>query len=55
MAGKSPPPSGQSREERLKQALKANMAKRKSQARARTQGKQAANTAEQTGKDKSDG
>ena len=34
--GKSPPRKAQTREERLKAALKANMAKRKAQARART-------------------
>jgi len=34
MSGK-PPPSSQAREDRLKAALKANMARRKAQARAR--------------------
>jgi len=33
--GKTPPRKAQTREERLKAALKANMAKRKAQARAR--------------------
>ncbi|WP_170222757.1 hypothetical protein [Marimonas lutisalis] len=39
MTGKSPPPKGtppkESRDDRLKAALKANMARRKAQARAR--------------------
>jgi hypothetical protein len=36
-SGNSSPKNGQSREDRLKAALKANMAKRKAQARARAE------------------
>lgn len=45
MSSKKPSPAGQTREDRLKAALKANMGRRKAQARARSQAK----TAEQVG------
>ncbi|MEL6619962.1 MAG: hypothetical protein AAFY39_05015 [Pseudomonadota bacterium] len=53
MAGKSPPkPKGAAdREDRLKAALKANLARRKAQARARGAG----GKAPEAGKDQSDG
>ena len=50
-SGKTPPGKGETREERLKAALKANMARRKAQARARAE-KQGAAAATPPGRDK---
>ncbi len=58
MAGKNPSKAPQTREDRLKAALKANMAKRKAQARARTAGDARDNGVQdktEAGKDKQDG
>ncbi|MFK7877021.1 MAG: hypothetical protein AB8B71_14760, partial [Paracoccaceae bacterium] len=55
MADKPTSPNLESREERLKAALKANMAKRKAQARARNAPAEQGLTKAQTGKDEQDG
>ena len=55
MASKTNGKDQQSREERLKAALKANMAKRKGQARARRAGGAVEGAEAKAGKDKADG
>jgi hypothetical protein len=58
MAGDTPEPPGRSREDRLKAALKANMAKRKAQTRARAlaaQGKEGPRKAPTTKEGSKDG
>lgn len=55
MAGKNPSTTPKSREDRLKAALKANMAKRKAQARARGNSARDLRAQTEAGKDDDDG